>query len=81
MRYPAKGYFGNNESYVHSSHVTFDAATLARGFTMTFAGIALNHVPAFIAAQLVGAALASWLCGQLFPADRVRPRQAVAPAE
>src|SRR6266478_3947805 len=33
------------------------AVTLARGFTTTFAGIALNHVPAFIIAQLVGAAL------------------------
>ncbi len=32
------------------------AVTLARGFTTTFAGIAINHVPAFILAQLVGAA-------------------------
>ena len=30
------------------------AVTLARGFTTTFAGIAVNHVPAFIVAQLVG---------------------------
>ena len=30
------------------------AVTLARGFTTTFAGIAINHVPAFIVAQLVG---------------------------
>src|SRR5712692_1533351 len=35
------------------------AVTLARGFTTTFAGIAINHVPAFIAAQLVGAAIAA----------------------
>ena len=34
------------------------AVTLARGFTDTFAGIAPNHVPAFIAAQALGAALA-----------------------
>ena len=34
------------------------AVTLARGFTDSFAGIAFNHVPAFIAAQLVGAGLA-----------------------
>jgi hypothetical protein len=27
---------------------------LARGFTMTFAGMAINHVPELIAAQLVG---------------------------
>ena len=32
------------------------AVTLARGFTTTFAGIAINHVPAFVIAQLVGAA-------------------------
>ena len=29
------------------------AVTLARGFTTTFAGIAINHVPAFVAAQLL----------------------------
>jgi len=34
------------------------AVTLARGFTDTFAGIELGHVPAFVAAQVLGAALA-----------------------
>ena len=34
------------------------AVTLARGFTATFAGIGLGNVPAFIAAQLLGGALA-----------------------
>lgn len=34
------------------------AVTLARGFTDTFAGIAPNHVVAFIAAQVLGAGLA-----------------------
>jgi glycerol uptake facilitator-like aquaporin len=34
------------------------AVTLARGFTATFAGIGLGHVPAFILSQLIGAALA-----------------------
>jgi glycerol uptake facilitator-like aquaporin len=34
------------------------AVTLARAFTDTFSGIELSHVPSFIAAQLVGAALA-----------------------
>ena len=33
------------------------AVTLARGFTTTFAGIAINHVPAFVVAQLLGAAI------------------------
>src|SRR5499426_3730299 len=31
------------------------AVTIARGFTTTFAGIAMNHVPAFVIAQLIGA--------------------------
>jgi glycerol uptake facilitator-like aquaporin len=34
------------------------AVTLARGFTATFAGIDLAHVPAFVIAQCVGATLA-----------------------
>src|SRR5262245_32028347 len=32
------------------------AVTLARGFTTTFAGIAIAHVPAFVVAQFLGAA-------------------------
>ena len=43
------------------------AVTLARGFTTTFAGIAINHVPAFIVAQLVGAAAALSVSNLLFP--------------
>src|SRR5215467_2212070 len=42
------------------------AVTLARGFTTTFAGIAINHVPAFIVAQLVGAALGGVVASGLF---------------
>src|SRR5258707_8564449 len=42
------------------------AVTLARGFTTTFAGIAINHVPAFIVAQLVGAALGAAVAALLF---------------
>ena len=49
------------------------AVTLARGFTTTFAGIAINHVPAFIVAQLVGAALGAVAASILFQA---RPAQA-----
>jgi glycerol uptake facilitator-like aquaporin len=40
------------------------AVTLARGFTTTFAGIAINHVPAFIVAEFVGAAV-GWIVGEL----------------
>jgi glycerol uptake facilitator-like aquaporin len=52
------------------------AVTLARGFTTTFAGIAINHVPAFVAAQLVGAALGTVVAVYLFEARRTlaRPR-------
>src|SRR6195256_5784838 len=42
------------------------AVTLARGFTTTFAGIAINHVPGFIVAQLIGAALGALVSGVLF---------------
>jgi glycerol uptake facilitator-like aquaporin len=42
------------------------AVTLARGFTTTFAGIAINHVPAFILAQLIGAAFGAVVAWPLF---------------
>jgi glycerol uptake facilitator-like aquaporin len=42
------------------------AVTIARGFTTTFAGIAINHVPGFILAQLMGAAVAALICTRLF---------------
>jgi glycerol uptake facilitator-like aquaporin len=42
------------------------AVTLARGFTTTFAGIAINHVPAFVVAQLVGACLGAVVAAVLF---------------
>ena len=44
------------------------AVTLARGFTTTFAGIAINHVPAFVVAQLIGAAIGAGLSTALFAA-------------
>ena len=42
------------------------AVTLARGFTTTFAGIAINHVPAFVVAQLIGAAIGGFVAAVLF---------------
>jgi glycerol uptake facilitator-like aquaporin len=57
------------------------AVTLARGFTTTFAGIAINHVPGFIAAQLVGAAAAAVMCSALFPAKTRPSLEAVEPGE
>jgi glycerol uptake facilitator-like aquaporin len=56
-------------AYWFTSSTSFanPAVTLARGFTTTFAGIAINHVPAFIVAQLVGAFLAMLVSIALFP--------------
>jgi len=45
------------------------AVTLARGFTTTFAGIAINHVPAFIVAEFIGAILAWQVAAVLFPSS------------
>jgi glycerol uptake facilitator-like aquaporin len=57
------------------------AVTLARGFTTTFAGIAINHVPAFIVAQLLGAVLATVVASALFPCERSAPQVVTAPGE
>ena len=47
------------------------AVTLARGFTTSFAGIAINHVPAFVLAQLAGAAVGAFVGSVLFaPASK-----------
>jgi glycerol uptake facilitator-like aquaporin len=61
-------------AYWFTSSTSFanPAVTLARGFTTTFAGIAINHVPAFILAQLVGAFVAVLLSVALFPAAKQR---------
>jgi glycerol uptake facilitator-like aquaporin len=48
------------------------AVTLARGFTTTFAGIAIDHVPAFIISQLVGAAIAFVVGADLFNDVKLR---------
>ena len=45
------------------------AVTIARSFSDTFAGIYPGHAPAFIIAQLIGAALAWALANRLFPKD------------
>jgi glycerol uptake facilitator-like aquaporin len=46
------------------------AVTLARGFTTTFAGIALGDVPGFVVAQLVGATVGGIVSAVLFPEKR-----------
>jgi glycerol uptake facilitator-like aquaporin len=49
------------------------AVTLARGFTTTFAGIAISHVPGFVIAQFVGM-LAALAVGRWLWADEERAR-------
>jgi glycerol uptake facilitator-like aquaporin len=70
-------------AYWFTSSTSFanPAVTLARGLTTTFAGIAINHVPGFIAAQLVGAAIASVLCAFLYPVVGGRSLDAMAAGE
>jgi glycerol uptake facilitator-like aquaporin len=51
------------------------AVTLARALTRTFAGIRAVDVPPFIAAQLVGAAVAALLFGWLVPAPASSERR------
>jgi glycerol uptake facilitator-like aquaporin len=57
-------------AYWFTSSTSFanPAVTLARGFTATFAGIALDHVPGFVVAQLAGAGAALAVASVLFPA-------------
>lgn len=59
-------------AYWFTSSTSFanPAVTLARGFTTSFAGIAINHVPAFVAAQIAGALIALLLSAVLFPASK-----------
>lgn len=59
-------------AYWFTSSTSFanPAVTLARGFTTTFSGIALHHVPAFVAAQLVGAAIGALAALVLFPVPK-----------
>ena len=67
-------------AYWFTSSTSFanPAVTLARGFTTTFAGIAINHVPAFIAAQIVGAFVALLLSAVLFPARKTKQNVSLA---
>jgi glycerol uptake facilitator-like aquaporin len=70
-------------AYWFTSSTSFanPAVTLARGFTTTFAGIAINHVPAFIVAQFIGAAVAALTAPAFFAVDQKRSKVVVAPGE
>jgi glycerol uptake facilitator-like aquaporin len=76
-------------AYWFTSSTSFanPAVTIARGFTTTFAGIAINHVPAFILAQIAGALAGSLVAVALFPSVKERQKEigakheALAPGE
>lgn len=59
-------------AYWFTSSTSFanPAITVARSLSDTFAGIAPADVPAFVAAQLLGAGTAAWLGGWLFPGEK-----------
>ena len=66
-------------TYWFTSSTSFanPAVTLARGFTTTFAGIAINHVPGFVVAQFLGAAIAGLIASALFSAASSGPARPV----
>jgi len=71
-------------AYWFTSSTSFanPAVTLARSLSDTFAGIRPADAPAFIAAQCVGAVLATWLIGWLVrPAARPEPARAAVSGE
>jgi glycerol uptake facilitator-like aquaporin len=57
------------------------AVTLARAFSDTFAGIRLADAPAFIAAQILGAAVALYVCQWLLAEPEAEREAARSPAE
>ncbi len=58
-------------AYWFTSSTSFanPAVALARGFTNSFSGIALGDVPAFVAAEIVGALIAAAVASYLFRKD------------
>lgn len=60
-------YIGAAYWFTSSTSFANPAVTIGRIFSDTFAGIAAASVPAFIAAQIVGAALGLTLIGLIYP--------------
>lgn len=69
-------YIGAAYWFTSSTSFANPAVTIGRGFTDTFAGIAPPSIPAFIAAQLAGAALGAVLVLVLYPRSGTGPRAA-----
>jgi glycerol uptake facilitator-like aquaporin len=67
---PAVGaYIGAAYWFTSSTSFANPAVTVGRAFSNTFAGIAPSSVPAFVLAQLVGAAVGVALAVTLYPKD------------
>ena len=60
-------YIGGAYFFTSSTSFANPAVTVARALTDTFAGIAWRSVPAFVVAQVVGAALAVVVARALYP--------------
>ena len=65
-------YIGAAYFFTSSASFANPAITIGRTFSDTFAGIAPASAPGFIAAQLIGAAIAFLLVRWFYPAQRVR---------
>src|SRR5262249_50828995 len=64
------GWIGAAYWFTASTSFANPAITIARSLADTFAGIRLEHVPAFVLAQSVGALAASWIAPRLFASCR-----------
>ncbi|MGH9189560.1 MAG: aquaporin [Acidimicrobiales bacterium] len=73
-------YIGGAYLFTSSTSVANPAATVARGLSDTFAGIAPGSAPAFVAAQLVGAVLAVLTIRALYPDASQVAADVVVPA-
>jgi arsenate reductase len=73
-------YIGAAYWFTSSTSFANPAVTIARAFTNTFAGIAPRSIGAFIAAQLLGAAIGAALVLALFP-HRATPAKPLAAAD
>ena len=74
-------YIGAAYFFTSSTSFANPAVTIGRTFTNTFAGIKPSSVPAFIAFQIVGGAVALLLVRILYPDIRERARDVVVPRQ
>jgi glycerol uptake facilitator-like aquaporin len=75
------GYIGAAYWFTSSTSFANPAVTVGRIFSDTFAGIAPSSVPAFIVAQLIGAAVGLGLLLVLFPFAAQAANDVVLPHE